>query len=139
MRLPWLIALLITALGLGAVGVATSRAQQPAAPPRANLSIMVRGAQRALTDSVKGIMLEYDPPRQMDLLIVGAKGKGQFTCEVRSTSRELLATIQRTLLEAPDVSVTCANGTPSMRGGVIVDLDDPKTGGSFVFGVQRPG
>ncbi len=138
MRLAWLLVTLVLGIGLGAIGITTSRAQQqPAAAVRANLQIQTRGAQKSLNDTVRGTLLEYDPPRQLDLLIVGSKGKGQFTCELRSTDRELLVAIQRTILEARDLSVNCVNGAPSNRGGVIIDLDDPK-GGSFVLGAQRP-
>ena len=53
-----------------------------------------------------------------------------------AASREVLVAIQRTITETPGVTVNCANGTPSNRGGVIVDLDAPN-GGSFVLGTQR--
>jgi hypothetical protein len=141
MKIIWITAaVVLLALG-GAVGggafLATSRAQSTAHAPRATMSLQAAGTPRALTDVIAGAMLEYDPPKQLDLLIVGAKGKGQFTCELRSASKELLLSIQRVILEAPDVSVNCANGSTSPRGGVVIDLDDPR-GGSFVLGAQRP-
>lgn len=135
MRFVWFGAVLLVGILVGAVGITTSRAQQ-APVARANLSVQLRGAQKALNDTVHGVLLEYDPPKQLDLLIVGSKGKGQFTCELHSTSKELLVAIQRTILESPDISVNCANGLASVRGGVIIDLDDSK-GGSFVLGAQR--
>jgi hypothetical protein len=138
MRVAWLVMAVLVGIGLGAFGVATSRAQQPAPPPKVTFSVQTKGAQKSLTDVVRGAVLEYDPPKQLDLLIVGSKGRGQFTCEVRSASRELLVAIQRTILEAPDVSVSCVNGAPSNRGGVIVDLDDKNNGGSFVLSANRP-
>jgi hypothetical protein len=118
-----------------------SRAQrvtppQPTQQPTALLTLTLRGAQRSLTDTVKGVLIEHDPPKDWGLLITGSKGKGQFTCEVRSNDRQALFDLQRAVLFSKEVSVTCANGTPSSRGGVLIDLDDPK-GGSLVVAAER--
>ncbi len=145
MRIVWLVLVLVVGAALGIVVLVTgggaSQAQQvaPAPPPpqpQALLTLQMRGAQRALNDTVKGVLLEHDPPKSWDLLIIGAKGKGQFTCEVRSNDKELLFDLQRTILFAREITVNCANGMPSMRGGVTIDLDDPH-GGSLVIGAQR--
>ena len=105
-------------------------------PPKAQLILTLRGAQRSLTDSVKGILLEHDHT-QWDLLITGGKARSQFTCEVRSADRQALFDLQRAILIAPELIVNCANGTPSSRGGVLINLDDPN-GGSFVIETRRP-
>ncbi len=144
MRIVWISAVLLGGIVLAVVleglgGERISQAQQISPPPAASgalLSLQLRGAQKSLNDTVKGVIVEHDPPKAWDLLIIGAKGKGQFTCEVRSTDRSLLFDIQRTILYSREVTVNCANGTPSTRGGVMIDLDDPK-GGSFVIGAQR--
>jgi hypothetical protein len=105
-------------------------------PQRALLTLQLRGAQRGFTDQVKGVMLEHDN-RSWDLLITGAKMKGTYTCEVHSTDRQTLFDIHRAILASSDIQVSCVNGTPSTRGGVLIDLDDPK-GGSFILGATRP-
>jgi hypothetical protein len=110
--------------------------QPPAGPPRALLTLQLRGAQRAFTDAVKGVLLEHDSSK-WDLLITGSKGKSNYTCEVRSNDRSTLFDLARAILASPDINVSCVNGTPGSRGGVLIDLDDPK-GGSFVLGAQRP-
>src|SRR5260370_958439 len=53
------------------------------------------------------------------------------------TLRGSLFALARTILTTADINVSCVNGTPGSRGGVLIDLDDPK-GGSFVLGAQRP-
>jgi hypothetical protein len=103
---------------------------------QAMLTVQMKGGQKALTDNVKGVILEHDPPKVMTLIITGAKGRGQFTCELKSKDRNLLFDIQRTILFAKDVNVSCANGAPSHRGGVIIDLDDPN-GGALSLSAQR--
>ena len=87
-------------------------------------------------DTVKSVLLEHDPPKAWDLMVIGAKGKGQFTCELRSADRGLILSLQRAILDGKDVAVSCLDGTPSTRGGVSIDLDDVK-GGSFVLGASR--
>ena|SRR5687768_3447529 len=142
MRMVWLSAVLLGGVALGVLfsfGGAPSRAQHGASskePNPALLSLQLRGAQRSLNDTVKGVLLEHDPPKRWGLLITGAKGKGQFTCELKSNDRQLLFDLQRAILFSREVTVNCANGTPSVRGGVLIDLDDPN-GGSFVLGAQR--
>jgi hypothetical protein len=109
----------------------------PNGPPiKAQLVLTLRGAQRSLTDSVRGVLLEHDHT-QWDLLITGAKGRSQFTCELRSADRAVLFDIQRAILAAPELVVNCANGPPSTRGGVLINLDDPN-GGSFVLEARKP-
>jgi hypothetical protein len=124
-------------LALVGLFAATAAAQEPPAGPggKAQLVLTLRGAQRSLTDSVKGVLLEHDHT-QWDLLITGAKGRGQFTCEIRSAERAALFDLQRAILEAPELTVTCANGTSTTRGGVLINLDDPN-GGSFVLEASR--
>ena len=100
------------------------------------LTVEMRGGQKPLTDNVKGVIMEFDPPKPMALVVTGAKGRGQFTCELRSKDRNLLFDIQRTILFTKDVNVSCANGIPSHRGGVVIDLDDPE-GGAFVLNSSR--
>lgn len=142
MRIVWLMALLIGGIGIGVIlssGGGVSQAQQlppPAGAKGALLSLQLRGAQRSLNDTVKGVLLEHDPPKDWGLLIVGAKGKGQFTCELRSKNRDVLFDLQRAILFSREVTVNCANGLASSRGGVMIDLDDPN-GGSFVVGAER--
>lgn len=128
-------------LGVGLVGMwgETRPAAAQPAPAGARpgyFTLQLRGAQQSLNDTVKSTLLEYDPPKAWQLLIIGARGKGQFTCELRSADRSFLVTLQRAIAESKDVSVSCVNGTPSTRGGVSIDLDDPK-GGSFVLGSGR--
>jgi hypothetical protein len=116
-----------------------ARAQEvppPPGPQRALLTLQLRGAQRGFTDQVKGVMLEHDN-KNWDLLITGAKGTSSHTCEVHSTDRGALFDLQRTMIAAADIQVSCVNGTLSSRGGVLIDLDDPK-GGSFILGATRP-
>jgi hypothetical protein len=120
---------------LGAV-VSAQEAQSPAGPPKALLTLQLRGAQRAFTDAVKTVLLEHDYTH-WDLLITGSKGKSNYTCEVRSNDRGTLFDIQRAILVSAEITVSCVNGTPASRGGVLIDLDDPK-GGSFVLSAQRP-
>ena len=129
------LALLLVASGTSAAlaqGLVPSRERGA----QALLTVQMKGGQKALTDNVKGVILEHDPPRAMTLVITGAKGRGQFTCELRSKDRSLLFDIQRTILFAKDVSVSCANGEPSTRGGVIIDLDDAQ-GGALSLSAQR--
>ncbi len=120
---------------LGAA-VSAQEAQPPAGVPKALLTLQLRGAQRAFTDSVKTVLLEHDSTH-WDLLITGLKGKSNYTCEVRSNDRGTLFDIQRAILATAEITVSCVNGTPASRGGVLIDLDDPK-GGSFVLSAQRP-
>jgi hypothetical protein len=143
MRIVWLTAVLLGGVALGVLlsfGGVDSRAQQIPPPNQpqsaALLSLQLRGAQRSLNDTVKGVLLERDPPKEWGLLIIGAKGKGQFTCELKSADKQMLFDLQRAILFSREVTVNCANGTPSVRGGVLIDLDDPK-GGSFVLGAHR--
>jgi|SoiMethySBSTD1v2_1073268.scaffolds.fasta_scaffold60507_5 hypothetical protein len=142
MRHGWLALVLIAGTGLGVLVSSVSNAQQQAPPSnkergaQALLTVEMRGGQKPLTDNVKGVIMEFDPPKAMALIITGAKGRGQFTCELRAKDRDVLFDIQRTILFAKDVNVSCANGVPSHRGGVIIDLDDP-TGGAFVLGSSR--
>jgi hypothetical protein len=146
MRIRTLIVTILVGVGAGVGFVAVSGGshsaqaqQQPQAsgPRTGYFTLNLRGAQQSLNDTVRSTLLEYDPPKAWQLLIIGAKGKGQFTCELRSTDRAFLVTLQRAITEGKDISVSCANGTPSTRGGVSIDLDDPK-GGSFVLGAGRP-
>jgi hypothetical protein len=140
MRIVWFSAALVLGVVIGVALAPRSQAQQIAPPAKepqgALLSLQLRGAQRSLNDVVKGVLLEHDPPKNWGLLIIGGKGKGQFTCELRSTDRQVLFDLQRAILFSKDITVNCANGTPSTRGGVLIDLDDPK-GGSFVLGAHR--
>ncbi len=128
----------IIAVGLAASAIAF--AQEPAPtqppPPKTQLILTLRGAQRSLVDTVKATFLEHDHT-QWDLLITGAKGRGQFTCEVRSSDRATLFDIQRSIMNAAELSVNCANGVPAPRGGVLINMDDPN-GGSFVLETRRP-
>src|SRR5262249_57045087 len=102
---------------LGLAGTAAARAPPPpAGPPKALLTLQLRGAQRGFTDSVKGVMLEHDNAH-WDLLITGAKGKSNYTCEVHSNDRQALFDLAHAIVSAPDGSVSCLNGTPSGRGG----------------------
>jgi hypothetical protein len=133
MRVALLSFALMTCVSAAALAEET---QPPPGPPRALLTLQLRGAQRAFTDAVKGIMLEHDSSK-WDLLITGSKGKSNYTCEVRSNDRSTLFDLARAIMASPDVSVSCVNGTPGSRGGVLIDLDDPKSG-SFVLGAQRP-
>jgi hypothetical protein len=114
--------------------------QEPAPPqpppPKTQLILTLRGAQRSLVDTVKATFLEHDHT-QWDLLITGAKGRGQFTCEVRSSDRAALFDLQRSIMNAAELSVNCANGIPAPRGGVLINMDDPN-GGSFVLETRRP-
>jgi len=133
-----MVSLLFASLVVAATA-ATAAAQEatpPAGPPKALLTLQLRGAQRAFTDAVKGVMLEHDNAH-WDLLITGSKGKSNYTCEVHSTDRQALFDLARAIVASPDISVSCLNGTPAGRGGVLIDLDDPK-GGSFVLGASRP-
>jgi len=147
MNKGFLIVTLVACVGLGAAGGAlfggarvAEAQQQPSSGgsgPRSGLfTLQLRGAQQSLSDTVKSTLLEYDPPRAWQLVVIGARGKGQFTCELRSADRAFLVTLQRAISESRDVSVSCVNGTPSTRGGVSIDLDDPR-GGSFVLGTGR--
>jgi len=108
----------------------------PAPPPKAALILTLRGAQRSLVDAVHATFLEHDHT-QWDLLITGAKGRSQFTCELRSADRQMLFDIQRSIMNAAELSVNCANGVPSPRGGVLINMDDAN-GGSFVLETRRP-
>ncbi len=126
----------LSLVALFASVASAQEAQPPAGPPKALLTLQLRGAQRAFTDSVKGVLLEHDYTH-WDLLITGAKGKSNFTCEVRSADRSTLFDLAHAIVMSPDISVSCVNGTPASRGGVLIDLDDPK-GGSFVLGATRP-
>src|SRR6266508_366888 len=138
MRMVWLTATLVIGVCLGVVvGSGSSRAQKEvAAPQRSYLQIQVRGTPKSNNDSVRGVLLEHDRPKVCDLLIIGSKGKGQFTCEIRSTDHALLFAIQKAITEVTEISVNCANAVPSARGGAMIDLDDPK-GGSFILGTNR--
>ena len=109
---------------------------QPGPPIKAQLVLTLRGAQRSLTDAVRGVLLEHDHS-QWDLVITGAKGRSQYTCELRSSDRAMLFDIQRAILAAPELVVNCADGPPSSRGGVLINLDDP-AGGSFVLEARKP-
>jgi hypothetical protein len=135
---------LVLGVGVGAATVAMfasprhAEAQQPPATGQRSglFTLQLRGAQQSLNDTVCSTLLEYDPPRAWQLLVIGARGKGQFTCELRSADRAFLVTLQRAIADAREVSVSCVNGTPSTRGGVSIDLDSPQ-GGSFVLGSSR--
>jgi hypothetical protein len=127
---------LVSSLACIAAASAVSAEEAPApvtATPQ--LVITLRGAQRSFTDSIKGVMLEHDHT-MWDLVILGAKARGQFTCELRSADRAMLFDLQRAILNAPDLTVNCANGTTTPRGGVLINLDDP-AGGSFVLESRR--
>ena len=91
MRMVSISLLLVAAL---ATAVLAQEAQPPAPPPRALLTLQLRGAQRAFTDAVKGVMLEHDYTH-WDLLITGSKGKSNYTCEVRTADRSTLFLIDR--------------------------------------------
>lgn len=130
MRNVWLV------LALLLPTVAGAAEQAPPPPQRSFLTLQVRGTPKSLNDSIRSVLLEHDPPNKWDLLIIGSKGKGQFTCEVRSNDANMLFMLHRTITESYEVSVNCANGLTSSRGGVMIDLDDPK-GGSFVIGTVR--
>lgn len=123
-------------LAAGAGSAQEAVPAQPGPPAKAQLVLTLRGAQRSLTDSVRGVLLEHDHT-QWDLVITGAKGRSQYTCELRSADRATLFDIQSAILLAPEVVVTCANGPPSSRGGVLINLDDP-AGGSFVLEARKP-
>ncbi len=104
-------------------------------PPRATtLNLQIKGAQKPLIDTIQGTMLEKSTG--YSLLILGGKGKGVFSCEVRSGSPYVLMEIMRTVLTAHEVTVSCLNANTSPRGGALVDLEDPKSG-SFVIGAVR--
>lgn len=128
----------IVAVGLAAGAIAFAQEPAPAqpSPSKAQLILTLRGAQRSLVDTVKATFLEHDHT-QWDLLITGAKGRGQFTCELRSSDRAALFDLQRSIMNAAELSVNCANGVPAPRGGVLINMDDPN-GGSFVLETRRP-
>src|SRR5262245_22095102 len=120
MRMVGLTAVVLGGIALGVViGDRISAAQQvppspvspsaPASQQGALLTMTMRGAQKSLNDTVKGVLLEHDPPKNWGLLIIGAKGKGQFTCELRSNDREVLFDLQRAILFSREVTVNCAN------------------------------
>src|SRR5215813_7463114 len=117
-------------------GFAQEVPSTPAPPPKAALILTLRGAQRSLVDAVRATFLEHDHT-QWDLLITGAKGRSQFTCELRSSDRAALFDLQRSIMNAAELSVNCANGVPAPRGGVLINMDDPN-GGSFVLETRRP-
>jgi hypothetical protein len=131
-----MVSILFVSLLCLAAPAAAQEAPKPPGPPRALLTLELRGAQRSFTDSVKGVLLEHDNAH-WDLLITGAKGKSNYTCEVHSTDRAALFDLAHAIVATPDVSVSCLNGTPASRGGVLIDLDDPKSG-SFILGASRP-
>lgn len=143
-----LVVTLVAGVGLGAAGLAlvgarSAEAQQSPSlspvgggPRNGAFTLQLRGAQQSLNDTVRNTLLRYDPGRSWALVIIGSRGKGQFTCELKSTDRAFMVALQRTILEAKDLSVNCSNGLPSALGGVSIDLDDP-TGGSFVLGAGR--
>lgn len=124
-------------VGVLVTGIAPphARAEEAASPPRSLLTLQLRGAQRGFTDTIHGVILEHDRA-QWDLVITGAKAKGVNSCEVRATERAALFDLQRAILAGGDISVSCVNGTLSSRGGVLIDLDDPK-GGSLVVEANR--
>jgi hypothetical protein len=126
----------VAILAVSSVAMAQGITPQKERGAQAMITVQMKGGQKALTDNVKGVILEHDPPKAMTLIITGAKGRGQFTCELKSKDRNLLFDIQRTILFAKDVNVSCANGEPSHRGGVIIDLDDPN-GGALSLSAQR--
>jgi hypothetical protein len=127
---------LASTLAVGAAAFAQEAAPPPPPPSKAQLIVTLRGAQRSLVDTVKATFLEHDHT-QWDLLITGAKGRGQFTCELRSADRAALFDLQRSIMNAAELSVNCANGVPAPRGGVLINMDDPN-GGSFVLETRRP-
>ncbi len=130
---------LSSVLFLGVFSYSTSHAADPLPPKRSSVfTIQIRGLSGYLTDSVKGAILEHDGPQSWDLFITGATGKSQFSCEVRSADRNLLVNLQRSILEAPELTLQCANAQTGKRGGALVDLDDSSgKGGSFVLGATR--
>ena len=129
-------AYIILAVTFASAVLADEAATPPPPPSKAQLILTLRGAQRSLIDTVKATFLEHDHT-QWDLLITGAKGRSQLTCEVRSSDRAALFDIQRSIMNAAELSVNCANGVPAPRGGVLINLDDPN-GGSFVLETRRP-
>ena len=140
-----LVVTLVAGVGLGAaglamVGIRTAEAEQTPSlgggPRNGAFTLQLRGAQQSLNDTVRNTLLRYDPGRSWALVIIGSRGKGQFTCELKSTDRAFMVALQRAILEAKDLSVNCSNGLPSALGGVSIDLDDP-AGGSFVLGAGR--
>jgi hypothetical protein len=145
MRKASLLFTLVAGVAVGAAGVAfiggtrPAEAQSPAGGggPRAGaFTLQLRGATQSLNDTVRNTLLRYDPGRTWALVIIGARGKGQFTCELRSTDRAFMVALQRSILESKELSVNCSNGLPSALGGVSIDLDDPSSG-SFVLGAGR--
>jgi hypothetical protein len=110
-----------------------ARSAEPAKQAMFNIQL---AGEKQVTDTIKSVILQKDRPQVWDLIITGSKGKGQFTCEIRSAHHETLFAIQRHILDYEDQVVTCANAQKSARGGALIDLDDPK-GGTLVIQIHR--
>ncbi|HKA86221.1 MAG TPA: hypothetical protein VKE22_01100 [Haliangiales bacterium] len=128
------IALALLLVTLSASAQEAGPAPAPAPPRATTLNLQIKGAQKPLIDTIQGTMFEKSAA--YSLLILGGKGKGTFSCEVRSASPYVLMEVMHTVLTAHEVTVSCLNANTSGRGGALVDLEDPKSG-SFVISAVR--
>ena len=98
----------------------------PTPPRAATLNVQLKGTSKALVDSIHGTM--FEKAQGYALFITGEKNR-TVTCEVRSGSPYVLLEVMRTILSAREVTVSCLNANVApIRGGALVDLEDPKTG-----------